>query len=703
MILDKLRLRLRKFAAMAALVLFSSGVDAEQTSFESSAAGKFQTLRSEVGLWTVSNGEAFVDDAHAKSGKRCLRLAGEYSVVQLEFDNVVDSDTELSFWAERWTSRGPFNFCVEKQSGGEWIEVYNGDGEIRVGRSFLTPVRIPLVGPNLKRVRIRVTSPAGSGVLIDDVRLAPLMPQNIIRAEVVPMTLPALIGAPASALLKLEIETSGSVDPIALTGVLAGLETTTNTSDFASLQVYYTGSSTVFSSDVFFGKSVLPTRKFSIDGSQVLAEGTNYFWIACTLDANADIDHHVGAYCMKLSFSNGSTLDLDSATSIQRIGVSVRTGGDDGVHTYRIPGLATTKAGTLIAVYDIRYRGGGDLPGDIDVGMSRSTDDGRTWAPMQVIMNMGDDPNFLFDGIGDPTVLVDNNTGTVWCAATWSHGNRSWHGSDPGLEPEETGQWILVNSEDDGITWSDPINITQQVKKPSWSILLQGPGKGITMRDGTIVFPAQYQDPPHPIDKQANRLPHSALIYSEDHGKTWATSTGAFDDTTEAQVVELDDGEIMINCRYNREATRVVMTTSDKGKTWTEHPTSRKALIEPGACMASLINVGRELRQLGENGKYSQRDDFLLFSNPDSLNGRNHITIKASLDGGQIWPPQHHLLLDEQNGAGYSCMAIIDPETVGIIYEGSQAHMTFQRVKITDILTPPSNQKTKNPAMCASP
>ncbi|MEM7559419.1 MAG: exo-alpha-sialidase, partial [Planctomycetota bacterium] len=326
----------------------------------------------------------------------------------------------------------------------------------------------------------------------------------------------------------------------------------------------------------------------------------------------------------------------------------------------------------------MRRRSGGDLPGDIDVGMSRSTDGGRTWEPMDVIMDMGDDPKWRYDGIGDPAVLVDSNTGTIWVAATWSHGNRSWVGSRPGLQPEETGQLMLLRSDDDGATWSKPINITKQVKKPEWCFILQGPGKGITMRDGTIVFAAQYQDPPNAADKRAHRLPHSTIIYSKDHGMTWQAGTGAFADTTEAQVVEVQPGVLMLNCRYNRKSARVVMTTRDMGKTWNQHTTSERSLIEPGACMASLIDVDQEVgKDLG---------GWLLFSNPDSLRGRNHITIKASPDRGQTWPKQHRLLLDEENSAGYSCMSMIDAETVGILYEGSQAHMTFQRIPLKDVL-----------------
>ena len=414
-------------------------------------------------------------------------------------------------------------------------------------------------------------------------------------------------------------------------------------------------------------------RKFS--GNYQLGEGENFFWLSCQLNKNADIDKLISASCQSLTFSNGEIHKFDGKFHEQRLGVALRTGGDDGVHTYRIPGLAKTPHQTLIAVYDVRRRSGGDLPGDIDVGMSRSTDGGRTWEPMKIIMDMGSDPKWNYDGIGDPAVLVDQRTGTIWVAATWSHGNRSWRGSGPGIKPEATGQLILVKSIDDGLTWSSPINITAQIKHPDWSFVLQGPGKGITMQNGTLVFAAQYQDPP---DKR--RLPHSTIIYSNDHGMTWKIGNGAFDDTTEAQVIEVEPGVLMLNCRYNRAGVRVVMTTRDMGMTWQKHATSQNALIEPRACMGSLIDTRAETG--------TPDTDWLLFSNPNHPSRRSHITIKASPDRGLTWPPQYQLLLDELPSAGYSCMAMIDRETIGILYEGSQAHMTFQRIPLSEVIKP---------------
>lgn len=651
----------------------------QQDGFEECAAGAFDTLESTAGVWTPITGISIVDDKHAKTGRQSLQLmGGKNTSVILDLANNVDTSGQLTLWAERWTSRAPFSFRIEKNSGNGWTQIFNGDKQVKVGRPFLSNVAVPLRDREIKQLRFTVTSPPKTGVLIDDIRFAPAIPQRIVSVESVPMTLPALVGTSASPLLKLKIETTGNLTPISLTEVRASLSC--QQSDVDAAQVYFGGPNGQFKAAKTFGNPIdlqqALKARVTVTGKETLADGENYVWVACKLSQAADIDRTVGAECFSVKFSDGQSVVV-SAKSTQRMGVALRKAGDEGIHTFRIPGLATTKRGTLIGVYDVRKRSGGDLPGDIEVGMSRSVDGGQTWDPMQIIMDMGNDPKWRYDGIGDPAVLVDQSTGAIWVAATWSHGDRSWRGSGPGLTPEQTGQLMLARSDDDGVTWSQPINITKQIKKPEWSFILQGPGKGITMQDGTIVFAAQYQDPPNATDKVAHRLPHSTIIYSKDHGQTWNVGTGAVDDTTESQVVEVEPGVLMLNCRYNRKSARVVMTTQDMGQTWQKHPTSERSLIEPGSCMASLIDVDQEV------GKSAGQ--WLLFSNPDSTRQRSHITIKASPDRGATWPKQHRLLLDEDKGAGYSCMSMIDEKTVGILYEGSQAHMTFQRIPLADL------------------
>ena len=227
----------------------------------------------------------------------------------------------------------------------------------------------------------------------------------------------------------------------------------------------------------------------------------------------------------------------------------------------------------------------------------------------------------------------------------------------------------MSKSTDDGKTWSEPINVTEQVKDASWYFLLQGPGRGITMSDGTLVFPIQYIG--------ADRIPNAGIMYSKDGGKTWKIHNHARTNTTEAQVAEVEPGVLMLNMRDNRGGSRAVYTTTDLGETWKEHESSRTALKEP-VCMASLISVKAKDNVL--------KKDILIFSNPNSTQNRNNITIKVSLDGGQTWLPEHQVLLDEGHGWGYSCLSMVDKETVGILYESSVAHMTFQTVKLKELV-----------------
>ena len=418
-----------------------------------------------------------------------------------------------------------------------------------------------------------------------------------------------------------------------------------------------------------------PKSQVTFKTNQKLFPGVNYFWVSLRMKPNASVRSKISAEIIDVKLDGKSVaFEQVNKQDAHYLGIGVRHSGDDGVESYRIPGLVTTNAGTLLGVYDVRHNNSADLQEYVEIGLSRSTDGGQTWEKMRIPMSFGEYGGLpkAQNGCGDPAILVDKQTGTIWIVAAWTHGmgwNRAWTNSMPGMDKEHTAQLVMVKSEDDGRTWSEPINVTEQMKDPSWYFFFQGPGRGISMDDGTLVFASQY------IGK--DKIPNAGIMYSKDHGKTWKVSKHARTNTTESQVAEIAPGVLMLNMRDNRGGSRAVSTTTDMGETWKEHESSRTALPE-SICMASLIHVKAKDNVLGK--------DILLFSNPNTTEGRHSMTIKASLDGGYTWLPENQLLVDSGSSWGYSCLSMIDQETVGILYEGSVAHMTFQAINLKDII-----------------
>lgn len=311
-----------------------------------------------------------------------------------------------------------------------------------------------------------------------------------------------------------------------------------------------------------------PKHEVTLETNQKLFPGVNYFWVSLRMEPGASLLAKVSVEVISVGVDGKAVAPVYAQKAeCHRMGIGVRHAGDDGSAAFRIPGLVTTNKGTLLGVYDVRHNNSVDLQEYVDVGLSRSTDGGQTWEKMRLPLSFGEYGGLpkAQNGVGDPAILVDKQTGTIWIVAAWTHGmgnDRAWWSSRQGMDVNHTAQLMMTKSDDDGKTWSAPINVTEQVKDPSWFFLLQGPGRGISMQDGTLVFAAQYIG--------ADRIPNACIIYSKNHGKTWNISTLARTNTTESQVVETEPGTLMLNMRDNRGGSRAVAVTRDMGKTWTE-------------------------------------------------------------------------------------------------------------------------------------
>ncbi|MEO7264447.1 MAG: exo-alpha-sialidase [Ferruginibacter sp.] len=475
-----------------------------------------------------------------------------------------------------------------------------------------------------------------------------------VQASAYSASIPVLKGLAANPVLRIALSVPAGNKEQQFRKLQCDLNTA-SINNIEKIDVYLTGAEPFTTTNKI--ASVNPsTSAFDIPVTLNQQSGIQFIWLSIVLKNDADINDMVELHCKKIIDANGKVLAVKESNSTfnKRIGVAIRKAGDENVNTYRIPGIATTDKGTLISVYDIRYNNSKDLPENIDVGMSRSVDGGKTWEPMKVIMDMG--APHANNGIGDPSILFDPVTKKIWVAALWSKGNRSIAGSLPGLSPDTTGQFVVVSSTDDGLTWSDPLSITPQVKNPIWHLFFNGPGSGIAMQDGKLVFAAQYWD--------EKKMPYSTIIYSDDHGSSWKGKlAGPKSNTTESQIVETTPGTLMLNMRDNRGAFRSVATTNNLGATWTEHATSYNALPDP-VCMGSIIKANVKVKGVMK--------DVLFFSNANTSSGRYNITIKASLDLGETWLPANQLLIDERPCYGYSSLTKVDDNTIGILYEGSK-------------------------------
>lgn len=303
--------------------------------------------------------------------------------------------------------------------------------------------------------------------------------------------------------------------------------------------------------------------------------------------------------------------------------------------SYRIPALAVTNTGRILAVCDARYGTTADLPNDIDVVIRKSDDNGDTWTDRETILNSG------FIGSGDPQIIIDKMTGDIFIFYAYAI---AW------TSPIQEIRYI--KSSDDGDTWSEPINILSSVFDTDDINMWAGPGNGIQMRNGRLIAP-------YSLNSQGIQDSiQSCFIYSDDHGATWLRSTSASGTgLEEPTMIELNDGSLMLNARSRRGfARRGISYTDPDGLEWTstiDHPD----LLDP-------IVQGSMIRYTSVLDGYAK--DRILFSNPRDESDRKNLTIHMSYDEGQTWQA---LKVLDPDGSAYSSIAILDNGDIGILYE----------------------------------
>jgi sialidase-1 len=353
--------------------------------------------------------------------------------------------------------------------------------------------------------------------------------------------------------------------------------------------------------------------------------------------------------------------------------VPVFIGGQDGYVCFRIPAMVTTTSGTILAVADGRISGCGDIPNPLDLILKRSTDNGATWGPLQVIADYGKNPNdtdiYPTSGLtnplprvaaGDAALLLDRTNGRVWI----------FYDSGASLRGKFRNRAMKLEmrySDDDSLTWSAAIDLEARYPglRPSGVNFMASPGNGIQLRygphAGRLLFAAYIH----------GGSDHSLVIYSDDHGDTWHLGGTSAQGGGESQIAETSDGTILATIRNNdlpEKGVRYFNTSLDGGITWGTpyfQTTNQLALPDP-KCQGSLLALTS-----------SKKPCPLVMLNAAHSSARSNATLRVSYDSGKTWPINNTICA---GSSAYSALTELSNGDVGILLEtDNYRRIVFQR------------------------
>ncbi|MGW7083354.1 sialidase family protein [Streptomyces sp. NPDC054871] len=343
--------------------------------------------------------------------------------------------------------------------------------------------------------------------------------------------------------------------------------------------------------------------------------------------------------------------------------------GREGYASFRIPAVVRTNSGTLLAFCEGRVGSQEDF-GNIDVVLKRSSDGGRTWGPLQVVVQNGAD----LAGNPAPVVLT---TGRILLVHVRNAAAATEDAIRRGKVSAANGRRIWVrHSDDDGLTWSAGREITSQVKKASWRWYATTPGHAVQTAAGRVVVPANHSLPPTGTDNGTEgKYNGGHCLLSDDLGQTWRIgyvddNTNGYVNVNETTAAELPDGRLYFNTRNDSPApgTRADAHSLDGGR----------SLVKPFRPQAGLVGPVVECSVL-----QLRTPDVLLFSGPADPGFRALMTVRRSRDGGTTWQDAYTV---DGLPAAYSDLVRVDDETVGLLYEtgdfSAYETITFRRIPV---------------------
>ena len=455
-------------------------------------------------------------------------------------------------------------------------------------------------------------------------------------------------------ILRSMTEYEGNTDSIALQSVLINLDATTDINDVKSVKVYTTGLSSsqnnkYLDKAVLIGSCTPQEGDFLCKTNGYLYKGINYLWFAVDIDDDAEEGNSIDMSVLSLTVNDEAHDVKNPNPAGSREIILARTTllrpGDYNSTNYRIPAVITARDGSIVAVTDKRKYNNGDLPEDIDILCNVSKDGGHTWTePYTIAYGTG-----YKQGYGDCALALTNDENGI--IAAFVGGPGFW-----GSTPTNPLRMYISRSHDNGMTWSEPEDITHFVygaecedeERKEWLGGFFGSGNGLLTSTGRIMFVIAMRE------NNTREVVCNYAVYSDDNGQTWQVSGRASVGGDEAKVTELVDGRILMSIRRN--GYRWYNISEDGGVTWQETTSEWTDIVAP-ACNGDLI------RYTSVNDGYDKNR--LLHSVPEG-SSRKNVTVYVSYDEGESWQTKKCIV---PYNSAYSSLCVLPDNTIGLYVE----------------------------------
>lgn len=484
-------------------------------------------------------------------------------------------------------------------------------------------------------------------------------------------------------LMRVDLQVDSAAGSAVVKGLTLDLSGSTRaTADLSRIRAWRSPSTLFYGPEreraTLIGSAKVRQGRVSLTFSQPqrLPAGTTSLFLTADVRPDATVGHEVDATLCTVSH-DGGTLQLQANPAgkarIFKRHAMLFSPYDKGSHYWRIPAMIVlrhqpdpSRNGRILTVTDMRHNSNFDLPNKIDLIARHSDDGGLTWTDGLLIAgNPILSPDY---GYGD-AALVETASGRIVCLMA---ADRQFQGSSA----EHPIRYYQTHSDDGGLTWSVPAEITAPIYAHTYA---QGPlqggfttsGRGLLLerqtdpaRNGRILFAM--------VCKFKSGKYQNYTLFSDDEGLTWRISAqSAYDGGDEAKLAELPDGSVLLSTR--RGGNRGFNRSADGGNTWGRQYENNQ--LWGASCNADIL-------------VYS--DSIVLHTLCHDAARRN-LTLFASTDGGRTFPYRQVIC---QLGAAYSTLEKLPNGDVAVYFEDNSMghdafHMNFVTLPLSWLLGSP--------------